>query len=155
MHPTIQNHNLKSISMDVETCFHPFSVSGGYAIYCVFSLLSGRHFKKWIIYFTPFVFIFFLWYLLVIKGKRKKVWSKSLCLIQPLVTGFSKITFAFNFAWAWFWQSLRPLRLYPSQNFHSLKLLDENTFSFIYNGLKKTSKWRVPTTYLNPEGVLI
>jgi len=96
MHPTIQNHNLKSISMDVETCFHPFSVSGGYAIYCVFSLLSGRHFKKWIIYFTPFVFILFLWYLLVIKGKRKKVWSKSLCLIQPLVMGFPKITLAFN-----------------------------------------------------------
>jgi len=132
--PIIQNHHLKSISMDVETCFNSFSIIVGYAIYCVFSLLFGRHLKKWIIYFTPFVFNFFLWYLLVIRGKRKKVWSKSLCLIQPLVMGFPKITLAFNFTWAWFWQSPRPPRLYPSQNFHSLKLLDENTFSFTYHG---------------------
>jgi hypothetical protein len=122
------------VSMDVRTCFNSFSVVGGYVIYCVFSFLFGRHFKKLIIYFTPFVFIFFLWYLLVITRKRKKVWSKSLCLIQPLVMGFTKITLAFNFAWAWFWQSPRSLSLYPSQNFHSLKLLDENIFTFIYHG---------------------
>jgi hypothetical protein len=98
--------------MDVETCFNSFSVIGKYAIYCIFSLLFGRHFIKWIIYFTAFVFIFFLWYPLVITGKRKKVWSKSLCLIQPLVMGFSKITLVFNFAWAWFWQSPWPLSLH-------------------------------------------
>jgi hypothetical protein len=140
-----------SVKVQFHGCrdtFNSFNVIGGYAIHCVFSLLFGRHFKIWIILVHPICFQFFLRYLLVIIGKRKKVWSKSLCLIQPLVMGFTKITLAFNFAWTWFWQSPRPLSLYPSQNFHSLKLLDENTFSFIYHGLKKLG---MTSTYYLPE----
>jgi hypothetical protein len=73
--------------MDVETCFNSFSVIGKYAIYCIFSLLFGRHFIKWDYLLHRICFHFFLVISTSYHRKKKKSLKQVLMLDTTLGHG--------------------------------------------------------------------